>query len=202
MSEQKPARLLSISVGKIVELFTRNDLEKSKVFSAIRKQAISTLYDPVSIEVTKLGLKGDQQADLRVHGGENKAIYVYPVEHYPFWNDLLTKANNKHVHLPPGSMGENFTIEGLLEKEVYVGDTLMIDQLECTVTQLREPCFKFVAKLNYKGAAKAMIQSGFSGWYLRVNKTGYVAACAEIKLIAGPRVISIADQNLSLLKKN
>ena len=67
---------------------------------------------------------------------------------------------------------------------------------------MREPCFKFVAKLNYKGAAKAMIQSGFSGWYLRVNKTGYVAAGAEIKLIAGPRVISIADQNLSLLKKN
>ena len=71
--------------------------------------------------------------------------------------------------------------------------------LEFSVVKLREPCFKFNAALSYKGAAKAMLQSGFSGWYLRVIKTGLLTAGTEITLIPGPRNTSIAQQNQALL---
>jgi MOSC domain-containing protein YiiM len=87
----------------------------------------------------------------------------------------------------------------LLESEVYVGDTLLIGDLEFSVVKLREPCFKFNAAVGYKGASKAMLQSGFSGWYLRVIKTGILAAGAQITLVPGARDISIAQQNQKLL---
>jgi MOSC domain-containing protein YiiM len=124
------------------------------------------------------------------------------VEHYAFWNALLTRETKKVVDLSPGSFGENFTIEGLLEKEVYVGDKLQMGDLEFTVTKLREPCFKFNAKMKYKGAAKAMLQSGFSGWYLRVNRVGTLTAGTEIIVIPGERLTSIASQNQVLFNRN
>ena len=169
------------------------------VASGIHKKSISHLQNPVSVEIHHLGIKGDEQADLSVHGGIEKAIYVYPAEHYVFWNELLTRETKKPVHLQYGAIGENFTIEGLLETEVFVGDKLLIGDLEFVVVKLREPCFKFNAALGYKGASKAMLQSGFSGWYLRVLKTGTVAAGAQITVIPGAREISIAQQNQKLL---
>jgi MOSC domain-containing protein YiiM len=84
---------------------------------------------------------------------------------------------------------------------VYVGDRLQIGDLEFTVTKLREPCFKFNAKMKYKGAAKAMLQSGFSGWYLRVNQTGTLLAGTEITVFPGERLTSIANQNKILLNR-
>ena len=153
----------------------------------------------MSIEITNLGVKGDEQADLSVHGGIEKAIYVYPAEHYVFWNELLTRETKKPVSLEYGAIGENFTIAGLLETDVYVGDKLLIGDLEFAVVKLREPCFKFNAAVGYKGASKAMLQSGYSGWYLRVLKTGTLAAGTSISLIPGPRDTSIAQQNNSLL---
>jgi len=155
----------------------------------------------VPVEITQLGVAGDEQADLSVHGGLEKAIYVYPIEHYAFWNELLTRETKKQVDLPLGALGENFTIEGLNETEVYVGDRLQIGALEFTVIKLREPCFKFNAKMKYKGAAKAMLQSGFSGWYLRVNQTGMLVAGAEIAVFPGERLTSIADQNKALFNR-
>ena len=98
-----------------------------------------------------------------------------------------------------GSIGENFTIEGLLEPEVFVGDKLIIGELEFVVVKLREPCFKFNAAVGYKGASKAMLQSGFSGWYLRVVKTGILTAGTPITVVPGAREISIAQQNQKLL---
>jgi len=100
-----------------------------------------------------------------------------------------------------GAFGENFTIEGLLETEIFVGDQMQIGDLQFTVVKLREPCFKFNAKMGYKGAAKAMLQSGFSGWYLRVNQTGVLSAGAEIQVLPGQRITSIADQNLALFNR-
>ena len=202
MTQTPSGKLLSISIGKVSGLFAQNGSEPSRVVSAIHKQSISNLDNPISVEITKLGVQGDEQADLTVHGGIEKAIYVYPSEHYPFWNELLTRETKRPVNLTPGSLGENFTIEGLLETNVYVGDILIIGDLEFSVVKLREPCFKFNAKMGYKGAAKAMLQSGFSGWYLRVNRGGALAAGAGIELIPGSRQTSIADQNTALLNRS
>jgi MOSC domain-containing protein YiiM len=194
-------RLLSISVGKVAPLFGNHHPDYKSVASAIHKKSISTLVNPLSIEIGSLGVKGDEQADLKVHGGLEKAVYVYPVEHYAFWNELLTRERKKLTVLEHGAIGENFTIEGLLETEVFVGDKLFIGDLEFAVVKLREPCFKFNAKLAYKGASKAMVQSGFCGWYLRVLKTGALAAGAQITVVPEARDISIAQQNQKLLHK-
>ena len=192
-------RLLSISTGKVAPLFGNHHPDYKSVPSAIRKTVVSNLANPAPVEITSLGVKGDEQADLSVHGGIEKAIYVYPAEHYAFWNELLTRETKKPVELQHGAIGENFTIEGLLETQVFVGDRLHIGDLEFMVVKLREPCFKFNAAVAYKGASKAMLQSGFSGWYLRVLKGGMLSAGAPIALTPGSRDISIAQQNHRLL---
>jgi MOSC domain-containing protein YiiM len=194
-------RLLSISSGKVMPLFGSHHPNYSSVASAIHKQSISSLASPARVEITRLGVAGDEQADLSVHGGIEKAIYVYPIEHYAFWNELLSRETKKSVELPLGAFGENFTIEGLLETEIFIGDQMQIGDLQFTVVKLREPCFKFNAKMGYKGAAKAMLQSGFSGWYLRVNQTGVLSAGAEIQVLPGQRLTSIADQNQALFNR-
>ena len=192
-------RLLSISAGKVAPLFGNHHPNYKSVASAIRKKVVSDLSTPTPVEITSLGVKGDEQADLSVHGGLEKAIYVYPAEHYAFWNTLLTRETKATVNLQHGAIGENFTIEGLLETEVFVGDRLHIGDLDFVVVKLREPCFKFNAALAYKGASKAMLQSGFSGWYLRVLKVGALSAGAEITVIPGSKSTSIAEQNQKLL---
>ena len=192
-------RLLTISIGKVMPLFGNHHPNYQSVASAIRKKSVSTLEHPNPIEIGPLGVQGDEQADLSVHGGIEKAIYVYPVEHYAFWNELLTRETKKPIDLQHGALGENFTIEGLVETEVFIGDKFIIGDLEFAVVKLREPCFKFNAAVGYKGASKAMLQSGFSGWYLRVLKTGTLSAGTAITVIPGSRSMSIAEQNQKLL---
>jgi MOSC domain-containing protein YiiM len=182
-------------------LFGSHHPNYSLVASAINKLPVSTLASPAPVEITRLGVLGDEQADPSVHGGIEKAIYVYPIEHYAFWNALLTRETKRSIDLPLGAFGENFTIEGLLETEIFVGDQMQIGDLQFTVVKLREPCFKFNAKMGYKGAAKAMLQSGFSGWYLRVNQTGALSAGTEIQVPPGQRLTSIADQNQALFNR-
>jgi MOSC domain-containing protein YiiM len=195
-------RLISIAAGKVAPLFGDHHPNYKTVPSAIHKQSISSLSNPHPVQITKLGVQGDEQADLSVHGGVEKAIYVYPAEHYAFWNDLLTRHLKRPITLQPGALGENFTTTGLLETQVFVGDQLIIGDLQFSVVKLREPCFKFNAALSFKGAAKAMLQSGFSGWYLRVNQGGILAAGSSIQQIAGPQETSIAAQNIALLNRN
>jgi MOSC domain-containing protein YiiM len=196
-----PMRLVSISLGKAGPLFGLNHPNYSSVASGINKKPVSTLSQATLVEIKSLGVVGDEQADLSVHGGLEKAIYVYPIEHYAFWNELLSRETKQTIELPLGAMGENFTIEGLLEDAVFVGDRMKIGDLEFTVVKLREPCFKFNAKMKYKGAAKAMLQSGKSGWYLRVNTPGTLSAGANIDLIPGQRITSITSQNKALFQR-
>ena len=195
-------RLLSISSGKVAPLFGNHHPDYKSVASAIRKTTVSDLSNPTLIEITQLGVQGDEQADLSVHGGLEKAIYAYPIEHYSFWNTLLTRETKKSINLQAGAIGENFTIEGLLETEVCIGVKLLIGELEFSVVKLREPCFKFNAAMGYKGSVKAMLQSGFSGWYLRVNKTGLLGAGSQITVVPGARQTSIAQQNQNLFKQH
>ena len=195
-------KLISINAGKVAPLFTNQNPDHAVVMSGIKKSSISNLDQANPVDINNLGVMGDEQADLSVHGGLEKAIYVYPHEHYPFWNALLSRELKMPFDLQPGAMGENFTITGLLEADVFVGDTLQIGDLEFIVTKLREPCFKFNAKMRYKGAAKAMLQSGHCGWYMRVITPGKLMAGSTINLQPGKQETAIADQVRAILKRD
>jgi MOSC domain-containing protein YiiM len=194
-------KLISINAGKVAPLFTNQHPDHAMVMSGIKKSSISNIDQANPVDINNLGVMGDEQADLSVHGGLEKAIYVYPQEHYPFWNALLSRELKTPFDLQPGAMGENFTITGLLEVDVFVGDTLQIGDLEFIVTKLREPCFKFNAKMRYKGAAKAMLQSGHCGWYMRVITPGTLIAGSQISHRPGKQETAIADQVRAILKR-
>jgi MOSC domain-containing protein YiiM len=195
-------KLISINSGKVGPLFTNQHPDHAMVMSGIKKSSISHAGQPSPVDINTLGVIGDEQADLSVHGGLEKAIYVYPLEHYPFWNALLSRELKTPFDLQPGAMGENFSITGLLEADIFVGDTLQIGDLEFVVTKLREPCFKFNAKMRYKGAAKAMLQSGYCGWYMRVITPGKLMAGSTINLLPGKQETAIADQVRAILKRD
>ena len=195
-------KLISINAGKVAPLFTNQHQDRTMVMSGIKKNSMSHTDKPSPVEINALGVIGDEQADPTVHGGIEKAIYVYPHEHYPFWNALLSRELKTPIDLQPGAMGENFTITGLLEVDVFVGDTLQIGDLEFIVTKLREPCFKFNAKMRYKGATKAMLQSGYCGWYMRVITSGKLMAGSTINLQPGKQETAIADQVRAIAKRD
>jgi MOSC domain-containing protein YiiM len=194
-------RLISINSGKAGPLFANQNQDRTMVMSGIKKSSISHAGQQSPVEINTLGVIGDEQVDLTVHGGIEKAIYVYPHEHYPFWNALLSRELKTPFDLQPGAVGENFTITGLLEADVFLGDTLQIGDLEFIVTKLREPCFKFNAKMRYKGAAKAMLQSGYCGWYMRVITPGTLHAGSKINHLPGKQETSIADQVRAIMKR-
>ncbi|WP_114969496.1 MOSC domain-containing protein [Rhodoferax ferrireducens] len=148
-----------------------------------------------AVQVMPLGLDGDEQADLSVHGGLDKAVYAYPSEHYPFWREARTQAGLTGIDeaLPFGSVGENLTLQGLLETDVWVGDVLRFANCELRVTQPREPCYKFNAAMGFNAAVKTMAQSGFCGFYLAVDQTGPVGAGESFELVPGPRRLSIIE---------
>ncbi|CAN1521730.1 6-N-hydroxylaminopurine resistance protein [Burkholderiaceae bacterium] len=187
-------RILTISIGKVAPLHGAYHPEFTVVPSAINKLPVSQLTNPNPIYLGVLGLEGDEQADLSVHGGIEKAVYAYPSEHYDFWNKLLSQERQQTIVLPHGALGENLTIAGLLEADVYIGDCWRIGTVELAVVKWREPCFKFNAKMAFKGAAKAMVKNAYFGWYLRVLKPGSISAGDLIEVTPGPREISIRSQ--------
>jgi len=144
-------------------------------------QEVSTgiFKSPVAgrVQMRSLNLDGDQQADLTVHGGRDKAVYAYPSEHYPFWKKELPG-----IDLPWGSLGENFTTEGLLESNVCLGDRFTIGTAEVVVTQPRNPCFKLNLKFGREDMVKRFLASHRSGFYLRVLREGEVGAGDEIQI--------------------
>ena len=159
-----------------------------RVMSAIRKEPISTPENPMPIFCGVLGLEGDEQVDLTVHGGQDKALYAYPQEHYDFWRQALeTKESKLSIFSSPGALGENLVTRGLNEKDVYLGDLWEIGEVTLQVTQPREPCFKFNAVTGDKHASKKMADSGFSGWYLAVITPGVLKAGNSIRVVPGSR---------------
>lgn len=148
------------------------------------------------VRVAALGLDGDEQADLSVHGGLEKAVYAYPSEHYAFWNAEREKAGLGGIDTPfaHGAVGENLTLAGLLESDVWVGDVLQFAHCTLRVEQPREPCFKFNAAMGFNTAVRAMAQSGFCGFYLSVDEPGTVQAGESFTLVPGPRRVSIPER--------
>lgn len=144
---------------------------------------------PGAVRVRHLNIDGDQQADLTVHGGIDKAVYAYPAEHYGFWRKELPG-----VDLPWGAFGENFTTEGLLEDAVQIGDKFRIGSAEFVVTQPRMPCFKLGIRFGRSDIVKRFLHSGRSGFYLAVLQEGEVAA-DDVVTSAGrdEHAITVAD---------
>ncbi|HEY1090959.1 MAG TPA: MOSC domain-containing protein [Burkholderiaceae bacterium] len=179
-------KIVSLNTARIENLLTAQGL----VTSAIAKQSRAGV-----VSVGELGLQGDSQADLSVHGGPRRALYAYPSEHYAFWQTVRAQAGAGAWGevLPPGALGENLTLAGLLESQVWAGDRLRFADCELIVTEPRQPCFKLNAHLGFKHAVKLMAQSGWCGFYLAVAQAGSLRADESFELLPGPRELSIAD---------
>jgi len=151
----------------------------------------SIFKEPVSgtVTVRELNIDGDQQSDLTVHGGADKAVYVHPFEHYAFW-----RAELPSLEFPMGAFGENFTTTGLDEESVHIGDRFQIGSAQFVVTQPRMPCYKLTIRFNRPDMIKRFLQSGRTGFYLAVTREGQVTAGDAITRIASdPEAISVAD---------
>ncbi|MEU5261846.1 MOSC domain-containing protein [Amycolatopsis sp. NPDC021455] len=142
------------------------------VLSAITKARVTA----PELALTELNLDGDRQADLKVHGGVDKAVYVYPAEHYPAW-----AADGFDVE--PGGFGENVSVTGATEAGVRIGDVWAWGDALVQVSQPRQPCFKLAMKTGRKDVGPAMIDSARSGWYLRVLRPGTVPTSGAIELV-------------------
>jgi MOSC domain-containing protein YiiM len=141
------------------------------------------------VVVRKLNLDGDRQADLTVHGGEQKAVYCYPSEHYGYWKRELPERE-----LPMAVFGENFTTEGLLEDSVHLGDRFAVGSAEFVVTQPRLPCYKLGIRFQDDGMVKRFLASGRTGFYFAVTREGEAGGGDEIKVITrDPNGVAISE---------
>ena len=137
------------------------------------------IKNPVAgrVRVRTLNLDGDRQADLKVHGGVDKAVYVYPSEHYEFWEHELGEK------LPWAAFGENLTVAGLLETTVSIGDQLAMGTAVLGVSQPRQPCYKLAAKFQREDIVQRFLDSRRTGFYARVLQEGEVQAGDPITVV-------------------
>ncbi len=180
-------KLISINVATAKALHT---LDGKTVLSGIAKRPVGG-----RVQVGPLGLQGDEQVDLSVHGGLSKAVYAYPSEHFAFWQTVRAQAKvaDWQAVLAPGAVGENLSLSGLLEKEVWIGDRLRFADCELLVSEPRYPCFKFNAVMGFNKAVKLMSESAWCGFYLAVQTPGTLEAGESFELVAGPREVSITE---------
>ena len=188
-------QLLGVQAAKVRRVMINDRL----VPSAMHKTAVGG-----PVRVGALGLEVDEQADLSVHGGLEKAVYAYPHEHYAYWRQAREDAGLGGIDdaLLPGALGENLTLQGLLETDVWVGDVLQFANCALRVTQPREPCFKFNASMGFNQASKQMAQTGLCGFYLAVDQPGTVQAGETVTLVPGPRRASIPERFQAKLFKH
>lgn len=153
----------------------------------------SAVAGPVA--VGRLGLQGDEQADPSVHGGLDKAIYAYPTEHLAFWQAQRRDQGVSLLddRLPPGCMGENLSLAGLLERDVWIGDTLYFPNCVLRVTAPREPCFKFNAVMDLPHAGRLMMEHACPGFYLSVVQPGHIEAGQAFTLAPGVRGLGVLE---------
>src|ERR1700726_1670140 len=163
-------KLVSLNVGLPREVIWH----ERNVITGIFKQPVDG-----RVALRKLNLDGDRQADLTVHGGEYKAVYCYPIEHYDYWKKELPGRE-----LPTAIFGENFTTEGLLEDSIHLGDQFSIGSAEAIVTQPRLPCYKLGVRFQSDHMVSRFLASGRTGFYFAVTQEGDVGAGDEIAVIA------------------
>ena len=179
-------RLLSLNVARASTIA----IGDRDVLTAIGKRAVDGAR-----AVGALGIEGDEQADLTVHGGPSKAVYAYPSEHYPFWQTVRAQAGVAPwgEALAPGALGENLTLAGVVESDVFIGDVLRFPDCALAVSGPRFPCFKFNAVMGFAHAAKLMVQSTWCGWYFSVRERGTIAAGESFTIVPGPREVGIVE---------
>ncbi len=167
------------------------------------------------VRVGPLGLDGDEQADPSVHGGLEKAVYLYPVEHYAFWERARVAveaagegpvppfgprdaAGNGEPPLegplPMGALGENLTITGLTEADAWIGDELVFPDCTLRISAPRNPCYKFNAAMGFRQASKLMAVAGVCGFYCSVAVPGSVVAGQAARLVPGSRSVNVAER--------
>lgn len=180
-------RVISVNVG----LPRSVQVNGATVRSAIWKSPVAG-----RVAVKRNNLAGDEQSDLRVHGGPDKAVYAYPSEHYAFWAQELPG-----VELPWGAFGENLTIEGLLEQDACVGDRLRVGSTELVITEPRYPCYKLGIKFEREDIIRRFATSRRTGFYLSIASEGDVAAGDAIERIGRVRgcasIAEVAERRLS-----
>ena len=175
-------RVVSVNVGSLRTVPWRGRQVRTGIFK-----------HPVDgrVAVRTLGCDGDEQGDLQLHGGVNKAVYVYPREHYAYWRE----AYPEHTLLW-GMFGENLTTDGVLEYTVHIGDRWRIGSAQFEVVQPREPCFKLGLKFEDPKIVKQFLASGRSGWYVKVVAEGEVRAGDDIvPLSRNVHAVTVADLN-------
>src|SRR6266478_8855698 len=183
------ARLLSVNVGLPRDIAWHG----KTVHTAIWK-------DPVQGRrmVRRLNIDGDGQGDLEGHGGEHRAVFVYQIESYRYWQDRLSRSDFTY-----GQFGENFTVDGLSDDDVCVGDRYRIGEALFEVTQPRVTCYRVGIRMNEPQMAALLTSSGKPGFYLRVLQEGEVEAGDEIVKVAdGPERITVAEINGMLYLNN
>ncbi len=164
--------IVSVNVGRPIDIQNGTETWRSGIF----KSAVS---GPVRLAAENLD--GDQQADLRVHGGPDKAVCVYSADHYPYWREQLGVQE-----CGPGWFGENFSVEGQNEGTVSIGDTFRVGTAIVQVSQPRAPCSKLGRRWNRLDMPKLVIGAGRTGWYLRVVEPGQVERGQHVTLLDRP----------------
>jgi len=173
-------KLLSVNVGLPREVEWRGRKVRTSIWKSPKEGRV---------HVARLNLEGDEQSDLSVHGGADKAVYAYPAEHYEFW-----RAELPDMDLSWGAFGENLTIEGLIESQAMIGDRIQIGSAEFLVTQPRMPCFKLGIRFGRDDMVKRFLRSGRTGFYLAVLREGEVGAGDRVEFtLHDGRALSVAD---------
>ncbi|GJM75985.1 MOSC domain-containing protein [Paenibacillus macerans] len=175
------AEILSINIGKPKQIQFKNKEVSTGIFKLPANE---------SLFLSWLNLEGDGQGDLVHHGGKEKAVCVYPYEHYPFWEKELQKT------LDFGAFGENLTIRGLAETDVCIGDIFKFGEALVQVSQPRQPCYKLSIKYDAPDMPLTMQKTGFTGFYLRVLEEGLVSKADGLTRISRhPRAITVTYAN-------
>ncbi len=174
----KKGILLSIQVGlpKKIEAKDNVNPEDGSWTSSFLKEPVEG-----SVWLCKTDLAGNGQADLKNHGGIDKAVNLYPVEHYAYWREECGSVNFSN-----GAMGENFTTEGLTEETVCIGDIYAVGGARIQISQPRQPCWKISRRWGIKNLANLVQETGRTGWYFRVLEEGNVEGGAPLELLERP----------------
>lgn len=173
-------QVISVNAGQPREVIWKGMTVQTGIFK-----------DPVDGPVTirKLNLTGDQQADLTVHGGTEKAVYAYPAEHYEYWRKKLPE-----VPFSWGKFGENLTTEGLAENMLCIGDRLRVGSAILMVTQPRMPCYKLALRFDRDDMIKRFLTSQRSGFYFLVVEEGEVHAGSKVEIMSrDPHQVAVVD---------
>src|SRR5579864_2721456 len=173
-------KIVSVNVGMPREVFWKGMTVRTGIFK-----------EPVDgpVMIAKLNLTGDQQADLTVHGGAEKAVYGYPAEHYEYWRQVLPE-----VSFSWGKFGENLTTEGLREDALCIGDRLRIGSAVLMVTQPRMPCYKLALRFDRNDMIKRFLISGRSGFYFSVIEPGEVSVGSKVEILSkDPHRVTVVD---------